>query len=109
MGTHDLISLIYAIRTFDLSPPKRNAISILATARPRTLYITSLRRETIKVGAQNIPAVLLSLTTDDTQSDKMQLRIWVGDDSRHLPLRITAATEFGPARADLTIAPVPPQ
>ena len=109
VGTHDLISLIYAIRTFDLSPPKRNAISILATARPRTLYITSLRRETIKVGAQNIPAVLLSLTTDDTQSDKMQLRIWVGDDSRHLPLRITAATEFGPARADLTIAPVPPQ
>jgi hypothetical protein len=109
VGTHDLISLVYAIRTFDLAPPKRNAISILATSRPRTLFITSLRRETIQVGTQKIPAILLSLTTDDPQSDRMQLRMWIGDDSRHLPLRITGMTEFGIARADLAIAPVTSQ
>ena len=106
VGTHDLVSLVYAIRTFDLSPTKRNAISILATSRPRTLFITSLRRETIQVGTQKIAAILLSLTTDDPQSDKMQLRMWVGDDSRHLPLRIMAVTDVGSARAELVIAPV---
>jgi hypothetical protein len=106
VGTHDLISLIYAIRTFDLSPPKRNAISIMAIDRPRTLFVTSLRRETIDLNGQKIPAILLSLTTDDAQADRLQIRIWVGEDARHLPLRIAAVTEFGPVRADLAVVPV---
>jgi hypothetical protein len=106
VGTHDLVSLIYAIRTFDLSPPKRNAISIMAIDRPRTLFVTSLRRETIDLNGQKIPAILLSLTTDDPLADRLQIRIWVGDDARHLPLRIAAVTEFGPVRADLAVVPV---
>lgn len=106
VGTHDLVSLIYAIRTFDLSPPKRNAISIMAIDRPRTLFVTSLRRETIDLNGQKIPAILLSLTTDDPLADRLQIRIWVGEDARHLPLRIAAVTEFGPVRADLAVVPV---
>ena len=105
VGTHDLISLIYAIRTFDLSPPKRNAISILAIDQPRTLFVTSQRRETIELGGQKISALLLTLTSDDGTADRLQLRLWIGDDGRHLPLRITAMTPLGPARADLVIAP----
>lgn len=110
VGTHDLISLLYAIRTFDLSPPsttlsqpKRNAISILAINQPRTLFITAQKRETIELNGQKIPALLLTLTSDDGTADRLQLRLWVGDDSRHLPLRIAAVTPLGPVRADLTI------
>jgi hypothetical protein len=109
VGTHDLISAVYAIRTFDLWPKKRNAISIMATTQPRTLFVESLRRETIEVGGQKITAIMLTLTTDDPQNDKMQLRMWIGDDSRHLPLRITAVTQLGAVRADLVIAPVTSQ
>ena len=109
VGTHDLVSLVYAIRTFNLTPPKRNAISILATARPRTLFVTSLRRETIEVSGQQVSAIQLSLTTDDPQGDKLQMRMWVGDDTRHLPLRFTAVTELGLVRADLVIVPTTPQ
>ena len=112
VGTHDLISLLYAIRTFDLSPPtsslapqKRNAISILAINQPRTLFVTSLKRETIELSGQKVPALLLALTSDDGTADKLQLRLWVGDDYRHLPLRIEAVTPLGPVRADLTIKP----
>jgi hypothetical protein len=105
VGTHDLISLIYALRTFDLSPLKRNAISILAINQPRTLFITSQKRETIELGGQQIPALLLTLTTDDGTADRLQLRVWVGDDSRHLPLRFAAVTPLGPVRADLAIVP----
>jgi len=105
VGTHDLISAFYSIRTFDLWPPKQNAISIMATSQPRTLLVKSQRRETIELGGQKIDAIMLTLTTDDPQSDKMQLRIWLGDDARHLPLRISAVTQFGLVRADLLIAP----
>jgi len=110
VGTHDLISLLYAIRTFDLSPPstglsqpKRNAISILAINQPRTLFVTSQKRETIELNGQKVPALLLTLSSDDGTADRLQLRLWVGDDWRHLPLRIAAVTPLGPVRADLTI------
>ncbi|MBA3767077.1 MAG: DUF3108 domain-containing protein [Acidobacteria bacterium] len=106
VGTHDIVSVLYALRSFNLAPPKRNAVSFLIEDRPRTLFITSLKRETIELGGQKIPAVQLSLTTDDPQSDKYSLRLWVSDDSRRLPLRITAKTELGPLRADLAIIPV---
>jgi hypothetical protein len=109
VGTHDLISLIYALRTFDLAPPKRNAISMLAISQPRTLFIESQRRETIEIGGQHISAFLLTLTSDDGTADRLQLRMWVGDDSRHLPLRIAAVTPLGPVRADLTIVPNTPR
>ena len=116
VGTHDLISLLYAIRTFDLSPPstalsqpKRNAISILAINQPRTLFVTAQKRETIELNGQNVPALLLTLTSDDGSADRLQLRVWVGDDSRHLPLRIALVTPLGPVRADLTIRPNPPR
>jgi hypothetical protein len=109
VGTHDLISLVYAIRTFDLSPQRQNAISFLATNRPRTLIVKSQRRETIELNGQSLPALFLTLTTDDPQTDRLQIRIWVSDDKRHLPLRFTAVTELGPVRADLVIVPATPQ
>ena len=58
------------------------------------------------MGSQSIPAIQLSLTTDDSPSDKFQLRAWISDDKRRLPLRLTATTEIGPLRADLAIIPV---
>jgi hypothetical protein len=105
VGTHDLISALYAIRTFDLWPKKRNAISIMANSQPRTLFVESQRRETIELGSQKISAIMVTLTTDDTQGDRMQIRVWIGDDSRHLPLRIAAVTPLGAVRADLVLAP----
>ena len=109
VGTHDYLSFFYAVRTFNLTPPKRNAVSILVNNKPKTLFISSLKRETIQLGSQKIPAIALSLTTDDSQSDKYLLRMWVSDDKRRLPLRITGSTEIGPFRADLVILPATSQ
>jgi len=108
VGTHDLISAFYAIRTFDLWPKKRNAISIMATRQPRTLFVESLRRETIELVGQKLSAIMVTLTTDDPQGDPMQIRMWIGDDARHLPLRIAAVTQLGAVHADLSIQPASP-
>lgn len=106
VGTHDLLSILYALRSFNLTPPRRNAVTILAINRLRTLSITSLQRETIELGGQRIPAVQLSLTTDDPTPDRLGLRVWVSDDRRRLPLRMIITSPFGPVRADLAIIPV---
>ncbi len=106
VGTYDLLSVFYALRSFNLKSPKPNAVSLLVNNRPRTLLITFLKRETIELGGQQIPALQLSLTTDDPQGDRNSLRLWVSEDQRRLPLRITAATTAGRVRADLAIIPI---
>ncbi|MCU1268523.1 MAG: hypothetical protein JWM21_4841 [Acidobacteria bacterium] len=106
VGTHDYLSIFYAVRSMNLAPPKRNAVSILVNGRAKTLVITALRRETIQIGTQKIPAIQLSLTTDDQQPDKYALRAWISDDDRRLPLRLTATTELGQLHADLVILPL---
>jgi hypothetical protein len=111
VGTHDYVSVLYALRLFNLAPSnttstqRQNAVTILVNNRPLTLKITSLRRENIQLGNQQVAAIQLSLTTDDPQPDKYGLRLWVSDDRRHLPLRVTANTQLGPIRADLAIIP----
>ena len=109
VGTHDYLSFFYLARTFNLAPPRRNAVSLLVNNKPTTLIITSLKRETIQLGSQSISAIQVSLTTDDPQPDKFQLRGWISDDRRRLPLRLTAMTELGPVRADLAIIPLTAQ
>ncbi|HEU5460050.1 MAG TPA: DUF3108 domain-containing protein [Pyrinomonadaceae bacterium] len=109
VGTHDYLSFFYALRTFNLNPTKKSAISILVENKPKTLFIDAVKRETIQLGDRRIPAIALALTTDDPEADKYKLRMWVSDDSRRLPLRLTCTTKLGPLRADLAILPTASQ
>lgn len=109
VGTHDYLSFFYALRMFNLTPPTRSAIPVLVENKPKTVFVTALKRETIDLGARKVPAIALSITTDDPEADRYQLRLWVSDDRRRLPLRLTAVTELGPLRADLAILPTATQ
>lgn len=109
VGTHDYVSLFYVLRTFNLTLKKRSAISVLVENQPKTLFVESQEKQTIQLGDRKVSAIALSLTTDDPQPDKYQLRIWISDDRQRLPLRITCITRLGPLRADLAILPTTPQ
>jgi len=106
VGTHDYLSFFYVLRTFNLTIGKASAVSLLVNNKPKTVTLTALKRETVQLGSQSIPAIQVSITTDDAQPDKFQLRGWLSDDRRRLPLRLTAITKLGPIRADLAIIPV---
>ena len=82
---------------------------MLVENKPKTIFVSSLKREVVELSGQKIPALALSLTTDDPQSDKYQFRLWVSDDKRRLPLRLTCVTELGALRADLVILPATSQ
>ena len=109
VGTHDYLSFFYAVRMFNLSPTKRSSIPMLVENKVKTVHVTASKRETIDLGPRKIPAIMLTITTDDPEPDKYQLRLWVSDDRRRLPLRFTAATQLGPLRADLAILPTTTQ
>ena len=75
----------------------------------KTVFVTSIQRERSDLGTRKVPAIALTITTDDPEPDKYQLRLWVSDDRRRLPLRLTATTQIGPVRADLAILPTSTQ
>ncbi|HZI18747.1 MAG TPA: DUF3108 domain-containing protein [Pyrinomonadaceae bacterium] len=105
VNTHDLLSVFFALRSFDLTPPKTTSVSLLVNKRPRLLTVTALRRGTVVLGTESIEAVEVALATNDPNGDRFGLRLWVSTDRRKLPLRMTAQTPFGPLRADLAIIP----
>ena len=112
VGTHDILSMAYALRLFDLTPNKKTPVSVLVGNRAFILTVTSIRREVIELGGQSIKAVQLKLTTDDpttnadnTSGDKYVLRLWVSEDSRRFPLRFSITLSEGTLRADLVIVP----
>lgn len=105
VGTHDYLSFFYAVRTYNLTPPRKSVTSMLVENKPKTLFVTAQKREAIQLGNQTVPAIALTITTDDPEPDKYQLRMWISNDKRRLPLRISCATQLGPLRADLAILP----
>ena len=109
VGTHDYVSFFYILRTFNLTSKKRNALAVLVENKPKTLFVETLQRDVIQMGDRRVPAIAISITTDDPQPDKYQLRMWVSDDHQRMPLRITCTTKLGVLRADLAILPTTPQ
>ena len=109
VGTHDYLSFFYALRTLNLTPKKKSALSMLVEKKPKTLFIDAIQRESIQMGDRKISAIALQITTDDPEPDKYRLRMWVSDDRRRLPLRLTCTTKLGLLRADLAILPTSSQ
>lgn len=108
-GTHDYLSFFYILRTVNLAPNKKSAISMLVENKPKTMLVDSLPRETIELGNRKVAAIPLKITTDDQQPDKFQIRMWISADNQRLPLRFTCVTRLGVLRADLAILPTTPQ
>lgn len=105
IGTHDYLSFFYSLRTLNFAAKRRHALAVLVENKPKTLFIEAQEKMVIQLGNQRVPAIGLSITTDDPEPDKYQLRMWISDDHQRLPLRLTCSTKLGPLRADLAILP----
>lgn len=104
VGTHSILSLAYAVRSFNLKPSKdltnpvndtRVAVFLdskayVFTLRPATASIINLRGETVS-------AQLISINTGNPAIDQYNLRLWLSNDEKRLPLRLA----FGTYQADL--------
>ncbi|MFL6374684.1 MAG: DUF3108 domain-containing protein [Pyrinomonadaceae bacterium] len=103
LGTHTPLSLIYAMRSFNLSASVNPSAAVndtrVAVFWDNKTLIFSLRPgkpETILLNDQKVLAQPVSITTGDPQLDALALKVWLSMDSR-VPLRFTA----GNLQADL--------
>lgn len=112
VGTHSLLSLAYAIRSFNLKPSKdpKNPVNDtrVAVFLDDKAYVFVLRPsdgEIINLQGEKVAAQQISIITGNPAVDRFNIRLWLGNGDARLPLRLT----IGSYQADLieakTIAP----
>lgn len=104
IGTHNLLSLIYAIRSFNLKPSKDPTNPVndtrVAVFWDRQPYVFTLRpadANIINLRGEKISAQQISINTGNPQLDALGLRLWLSNDERRVPLRFSV----GAYQADL--------
>lgn len=111
----DPISVIYHVRTLDLTPGKVHDLTLYADLKLYTVHAKVMRRETITTPAGTFSTVLVEpdMRNAAGHSKEEKLYIWYSDDERRLPVRIRTEVKFGSVTATLNrvqpgAAPVDP-
>ena len=105
-GTFDPLSVFYAFRT---RPLRENGRVELHVTDGKELQLGEGRvgrRETINVPAGRFNAFLVEPDMRDVggvfeESDDATLRIWISDDERRIPVRLSSKVVVGSFHADL--------
>ncbi len=104
VGTHSILSLIYALRSFNLKPSRdlNNPINDtrVAVFWEADAYIFTLRPsppELISINGAPVAAQLVTISTKHPVLDSLNIRIWLGNDESRVPLRFAV----GSFQADL--------
>ncbi|HEY8559971.1 MAG TPA: DUF3108 domain-containing protein [Pyrinomonadaceae bacterium] len=112
LNTHSLLSLAYAIRSFNLkpvwdtkSPVMDTRVSVFYNDQFYVFTVRPLETVVFTRGTEKIPAQSLAVITGNQQLDALNLRIWLSNDEKRTPLRFS----IGNYQADLiseTILPL---
>ncbi len=104
VGTHSILSLAYAVRSFNLKPSKDllNPVNDtrVAVFLDTQAYVFTLRpsnAELINLQGERVSAQLISISTGNPNIDQYNMRLWLSNDDKRLPLRLI----FGNYQADL--------
>ncbi|HKR66635.1 MAG TPA: DUF3108 domain-containing protein [Thermoanaerobaculia bacterium] len=98
----DPISVIYYLRTVDLSPGKQHDITLIADGKVYVVHAHVVRRETLQTPAGKFQTVMIEpeMTSGGVPRSE-RLFIWYSDDERRLPVRIRTEVKVGAITATL--------
>ena len=109
IGVHSFLSLIYAMRSFNLKPSgdRSNPVNDtrVAVFWVDKVYIFSLRPgavETLAIGEEKVPAQVITINTGNAQLDQLGIKVWLGNDETRRPVRFAV----GGYQADLVNASI---
>jgi hypothetical protein len=102
-NTYDLAGLLYAIRAMDLTQGKSQNFNLLEDEK---LYAISVEPEgqekvTTRAGSYDTVRVSTKMATG-RDSNVYNLRLYITNDARRLPVMITAEPKWGQVRVELT-------
>jgi hypothetical protein len=99
---NDPISVIYLLRTLDLTVGKTHEMSVVADGKVYSVHARVTRRETLQTPAGRFNTVLVEPRMEIGGVEREEkLYIWYSDDARRLPVRIRTDVKFGSVTATL--------
>jgi hypothetical protein len=98
----DPISVIYYLRTLDLTPGKTYELRLLADGKRYNVHAKVTRREVLQTDAGTFKTVVVEpiMEADGVEREE-KLYIWFSDDDRRLPVRIRTDVNVGSITATL--------
>jgi hypothetical protein len=109
VGTHNLISLLYAVRSFNLKPSKDSNNPVndtrVAVFWHDNAYVFTLRPaepETLADAGEKLSVQRVVINTGVPSLDQAGLKVWLSNDEGRRPVRFT----FGIYQADLISDPI---
>jgi hypothetical protein len=104
IGTHSILSLAYAIRSFNLKPSKDpnnpvndTRVAVFLRTGANVFILRPSNADIINLKGEKIAAQLVSITTGVPEIDALNPRVWLSTDDRRVPLRLA----LGNYQADL--------
>jgi Protein of unknown function (DUF3108) len=104
--TYDLAGLIFAMRGMDLTLGKSHTFAVLEDEKLYSISVHPEAREKITTRAGSYDTIRLGTSRmKGRENDKLyDLRMYITDDARRLPVLITAEPSWGSVRVELTSA-----
>lgn len=97
VATHSILSLIYAMRSFNLKPsPVRDRpvndtrVAVFWETQPYVFTLRPSQAAEITVNGEKRQAQQIAINTGNPQLDQLQLKVWLSMDATRVPLRFTA-------------------
>lgn len=101
----DPISVIFLLRTFDLSPGKTYELTLVADGKVYNVHARVVRREVVQTPAGKFNTIMVDPRMESGGVERAEkLQIWYSDDARRLPVRIRSDVKFGSITATLRSA-----
>jgi hypothetical protein len=104
VGTHSILSLVYAIRSFNLKPSKDETnpindtrVAVFLGSQPFVVTLRPANADLITLKGEKVSAQLITMIAGNPSVDIQGLRVWLSNDQKRTPLRLT----FGTFQADL--------
>lgn len=104
--TYDLAGLLYAVRAMDLAIGKARTLTLLEDDKLYTIRVEPEARQKIHTRAGEYDAIRIATKSVDGRGarDPYKLKFYLTNDSRRLPVLITAEPSWGEVRVELTSA-----
>jgi hypothetical protein len=94
VGTHNILSLVYAMRLYNLNlskvnPIKDTRVAVFWDKKAHVFTLRPLAPQEITIGGHKLLAQQVNISTGNPQLDALSLKVWLSEDERRLPLRFS--------------------
>jgi uncharacterized protein DUF3108 len=102
-NTYDAATLLFILRTFELSSGKTQVVRLLEKQTVHTLRAEGERIESVRVGQKDYPVsrVAIKQVENGVAQDALKIRLYLTADPRRVPVLMTAEPAWGTIRVEL--------